>query len=356
MKKLIIGLFVLCQIIGCKESRQYKYVIIDSFPDIRKLHGEIIKTINPLSLSNMIIIDTLMVIINRTDNSLIQVYSTVSYDLLGEFSHSGRGPGEFLSPVFIPQTSCRKDDLIKIFDASGQNITKIKLHESIEKSEYMYDRISFDHSDDNDHYKNVFYYDEEMIFYENVMSDYRISIYNKILESSTYIPYGYPDPGFTISPEQQYHIYASKIIINPVLGRIAAAPVMIGQIELFDFNGNHIVTSVFDDDEDFGKKMSEWHANRIPDLKLYVTDIEAYGDYIYALNVNLPYSQINDMNAPPSEILVFNWDGMPIEKIILDNFVTSVAIDFKHSKIYGFCPYEMDYTIVCYDLSPTVNN
>lgn len=351
MRNLVLWLFALCLLISCNESRQYKFNIIEKYPKVIELDGEIIKSINPLQLSDLTVIDTFLIIISKNNNSYIQVYSTVSHDLLAEFSYKGKGPGEFISPSLIPQTNTTKDNLLRVFDAARQSITEIDVHQSIRKSQYIYDRMEVDNVDAYEFYKTVFYYDKGIFFFESGSNDYRISIFNNSQESCIHIPYCFPDPGFPVQKQHQYGLYKSEVIINPIIERIAAAPLLIGQIDFFDFNGNHIISSVFDDDESFESKMNELYRNRdIPDLKWFISDMDSFFDNIYALNLNTLSSRINDLNLSSSEILVFNWDGIPVKRIILDRFVVSIAVDLKHNKIYGYCPYEMDYTIVCYYL------
>lgn len=351
MKSIFTFFLVFCLLIGCNKSPKYEYIIIEEFPEYDIKQGDIIRSINAPALMDLTIIDTFLVIISKMDNSYIQVYSTVSNELIGEYSSKGKGPGEFISPVLIPQTHYHKNNLLRIYDAAGKSITVINLQKSIEESRYIYHRITMDNDVFNDNYNKVFYHDEATIFYEGGANDSRVSLLNIIDGSVMHIPNGYPDPGFPIQQQHQSYIYSSEVIINPILERIAASPLMIGQIDFFDFNGNHIITSIFDNDKDFDDKMRDLYVNRnVPELKWFIVYMHPFKDHIYALNLDLPSSHIHDLNLSNSEILVFGWDGKPVKKITLDKFVVSFAIDKKHNKIYCFCPYETDNNIICYDL------
>ena len=79
MSNLVLWQFALCLLISCNESRQYKFNIIEKYPKVIELDGEIIKSINSLQLSDFTVIDTFLIIISKNNNSYIQVYSTVSH-------------------------------------------------------------------------------------------------------------------------------------------------------------------------------------------------------------------------------------------------------------------------------------
>ncbi len=101
MKKLlkmykIIYLFIITFFLlifsGCKNQPEENVTYITSFPEKKEVVAKEIKWIEPYMISNMLQIDSLLIICNTKGAHVFQIYNTNTKTLLKECGSFGRGP------------------------------------------------------------------------------------------------------------------------------------------------------------------------------------------------------------------------------------------------------------------------
>ena len=60
---------------------------------------------------------------------------------------------------------------------------------------------------------------------------------------------------------------------------------------------------------------------------------------------------MNQEIRPENEMLIFDWEGLAVDKIHFDRYIQTFALDQRQNKIYGFAPYEESFNLIEYDLS-----
>ncbi len=60
---------------------------------------------------------------------------------------------------------------------------------------------------------------------------------------------------------------------------------------------------------------------------------------------------MNQGKRPDSEMLIFDWEGQAVKKILFDRRISSFAFDTLQKKMYGFDANEENYNIIEFDLS-----
>jgi hypothetical protein len=299
---------------------------------------------------NLLVIDTFLVV-QRREEPFFQIYSTISSKNIGNFGKSGDGPSEFRSPYLTKQIQYDQNGfpIITIYDYGLFRVTQAGILELIKDSELV-------HGQNLNVGRKIlqhFYYKSEDVLWSTVenegrffVQDYRSGQYNVI----AYLP----KPGFNIKEELLYPIYRSAVVVNEKEGLVAAAPLMLGQLDFFELNGNYLRSTFFESSEELealiensDDPMSFW------DAKMYLADMDANGEYIYGLSYDNPYEEARSPDiATNSKILVFDWQGNPVKEVIINDgrFIQSFALDEKNNRVYAYCPNEKEYNLLIYPL------
>jgi hypothetical protein len=180
--------------------------------------------------------------------------------------------------------------------------------------------------------------------------NYRFLIYKDSTNTFQSVPY-IPETKFPIKKRILPLVYRSATFVNRKLGLIASAPILLGELDLFDLNGNLLSSSIFEKRENLFKDLSNLdEKNR--DVKYHIVQLHANENYIYALNYdNYQNDFVKTKKFRNQSILVFDWKGNPVKKYILDKgfFIKSFAIDWNNNKIYGYCPDKNENSIIVYN-------
>lgn len=348
---IIIIINMLILFMGCKEKKDSSCIFV-GFPDPIILQGTPIENIVAYSINDIKVIDTFM-IINKLDKNenIIQVYSTLSKKLLWEGGNKGKGSDEdFLNSSIVLESYSNNYDndvLFNIWDAGRQRITEINITESIRKSafdgkgEALFDSAGI--------IRDVFYIDDSLLIYEPEF--WRFKIKNRKTNELISISYNTSGLDFSIPKRNEYFIFTSRLTVNPSKKKIAAAPYFLGQIDFFDMNGSYSFSSVFERAENLQQALQSENVT-IADAKRYIYRLHSDQNFIYALNGNLHNSTIvNNKKRPDSEMLIFDWEGQPVKKLLFNRRIASFAFDLRQKKMYAFDSNEEHFNIIEFDLS-----
>ena len=336
---------------GCNENNDTTYLYAD-FPAPKKLQGTSIENIVTHRISGITVIDTFLIIINAgKPERIVQVYSTLSKNLLWEGGYRGKGAdNDFLVPTNVRQsflTNNNENALFNIWDVGRQRLTNLNITESIIKSAFISTSEVF--SEDFEMIKKIYYLDDSLMIFEPEL--YRFSIMNKSTNEIINIPYNTSGLSFSTPEKNEYFIFTSALTVNPSLKRIAAAPLLLGQIDFFEINGSYAFSSIFERDKNLQYALQSENVT-IADAKRYINRLQSDQNFIYALNQNVHNNVlVNQEIRPDNEMLIFDWEGLAVDKILFDRYIQTFALDQRQNKIYGFAPYEEHFNIIEYDLS-----
>lgn len=319
---------------GCKQKKNDN-IIVNKFPKTISLSGRPIKEIEVFDNGNVHVlsIDSFL-IVQKTNEKYFQIFSTNTYKLLTEFGSYGKGPGEFSRPELTGQIAYdpfTKNPLVYVYDSQRLLLTFIDIIKCIKNPTYINNQKRIPNVNA---YIDRFFYSNDSIFFAIPEDGGRFLFYNYRSSKIEIKPF-VPEVNFSMSGYLFRHVYRSSCVVNEEKSLIAAAPLLLGEIDFFDLNGNYIKSTIFESTENLKKTLAKGGESLDP--KIQISQLVSVGDLIYGLNNN-------------SKILVFNWSGQPVKEYILDDrFVFSFAIDLAHKRIYGYCPEEKN-TMVVYNL------
>jgi hypothetical protein len=339
--------------ISCKDKK-YSLKLIDMFPTTEHLKGKPIENITLFSKGNvnLISIDSFLVI-QKSEEPFFRIYSTNDYKLLSEFGKEGKGPNEFIYPELLNQTSYDKSNnspIICVYDYTRRNFTRINILNLVKnQTDQIYNNIPIPMYDQ---YFTYFFFRDDNLLIATPEREWRFVIYKDTVQSFVNVPY-LPSVDFSVGEELKAIVYRSASYVNKKIGVMASAPLLLGEIDFFNLEGQYLSSSVFS-----SRKILKYDLENIDKIrgnnpKYFIEEIHANDNYIYALNYD---NYQNDFyvtgNYTNQSILVFDWEGIPIKKYILDkqHFIKSFAIDWKNNRIYGYDSNELNNTIIVYQV------
>ncbi|MEX2567157.1 MAG: hypothetical protein WD431_14535 [Cyclobacteriaceae bacterium] len=105
--------------------------------------------------------------------------------------------------------------------------------------------IQGENLDTGDEYVQHFYYINEDFLWSNTENGGRFSLRDFRSGVSKINPY-LPKPGFKLNEELLDPIYRSAVVVNEKKGLVAAAPMLLGQLDFFEIDGNYLRSTYFE--------------------------------------------------------------------------------------------------------------
>lgn len=316
-----------------------KNIIIDKFPKDTTLFGEKIN-IESIGTNYLIIIDTLLICFKAQGvDNYFDIYSTNTLNKLGACLTIGRGPNEFLSIQYNGQYF--NDSLgIRMWlkDDANLRISLFNLTESIKQEKTIINScIYLDRVQEgygfliNDTLINIDPYPENVFF-----KTYELST-DKLLEPIKMFKNPYPNHSY------QDQIFAMTTTLRPNNKRFASSMIFFNQINIYSSNFKYRKSlSIYTPTPSIKQVLNTPREERI----VYYSLVGSTMKYIYALYINQPNSS---WDTPRKiEIHIFDWDGIPIQKLIIPQNIIYFTIDEKHKQLLGITS---DEEIYKYDIS-----
>lgn len=323
---------VLLILAACSQPQQNeKELFVDRFPETQALSGVILKEIEIPVPKQLIVKDSLLVLLNGMGEHFFSVYDKSNMDLVGEFGKKGDGPLEFYEVDHIRGfTGHDERQSHLILDWNNQRLNFMNLSESIRLNSPIHTskKLPYNLSDT---YRMVYYSDTLTVavpggHYENVGR-------YKILKGDSVKIVGYlPELPFKVHEDNFYPIYANvSSAIHPDKTKFVATAVLLGQYDFFDFEGNHLHSTVIDRDEDLQRAARAPAIFNEP-ITFYLTQLIAKDSYIYSLYTT---TDVKQTSLSKSKIHVLDWEGKPIKEYILDYSLSRFDLDLENHAIYG---------------------
>jgi hypothetical protein len=295
------------------------------------------------------VMDTFLIVQTR-EEKFFKIYSTQTYQLLGEFGMEGDGPSEFRFPYLSKEIWYSGDipTLNQIYDYRLNGHYTVSIPEVLEGGVFERNPMSVTNS-----HINYFYFKNDDYLLSTTDDTGRFFHYDYLTGRSTIIPY-IPKTEFPIVENDDLKlVYRSAVMANEKRNLIAAAPYLLGQIDFFDLKGNYLRTTHFEKSEGLRNALATRKTNsNLFDTKVFIADMDATPDLIYGLSRNNFGKKINNPEIrSPHKILVFNWEGRPVKEFILSDgrYVFSIAVDEKNKRIFAYCPEEEGNNLFVYN-------
>ena len=223
-------------------------------------------------------------------------------------------------------------------DDANLKISLFNLSESIKQEKTIIDScIYLDRVQEgygfliNDTLINIDPYPENVFF-----KTYELST-DKLLEPIKMFKNPYPNHSY------QDQIFAMTTTLRPNNKRFASSMIFFNQINIYSSNfKSRKSLSIYTPTSSIKQVLNTPREERI----VYYSLVGSTMKYIYALYINQPNSS---WDTPRKiEIHIFDWDGIPIQKLIIPQNIIYFTIDEKHKQLLGITS---DEEIYKYDIS-----
>jgi hypothetical protein len=334
--------YILCLLflMGCSGHQEKDPLTCFKSEPVR-LVPTIIPTDEPILYGGLVALmeDTILAIKTLKEDTLLTIINVLNGKTLKRMIRRGNGPGEMIMLKFCEQTNKNQ---LWIYDPNSDKVHFID-HQVI-MTDTLYKTASFQHEIDY-----LFKIDTCFISSGISVKNYRFQIFDsKGNTINTCLNYQKAEK-YKNLPDHVYSTgFQGPYTIHPDNNKFAFATVMSGSIQIFDFVNNVIQPKVdlfFWDpmlEERNGVCLIDYQTKRGFD------GIDSNQQFIYTLYSN---KMLADPDRTCSHLLVFDWNGNPIKRYLLDTPVSAFCINSQGTKLYGIA-FTPDTTIVQYDLQP----
>jgi hypothetical protein len=344
------GLLILLIFISCNNNRvdRNQTIFVKSLKTT-SLIGRNICISNVFEPNSLTVQDSFLIIVDAKSEYCFHIYNTKTFKLVNEFGKRGRGPDEFINPVITSiksENDGYRDDLI-IYDRTRRRLSQINISNKISNPQYKIKSELLPKQMLN--VTNIIYRNDSIALYipYDEGNPGRFSIYNFNKESRTFTPY-LPKLGFKVNPVNLYPIYAtSSSCVNINKNRFVAIPALLSELDFFNLAGEYLHSSVIERCNEIKYAKNEKIIFDMPGVSYYFTNVLSVNDTIYALITGKKYPDFR--NKTTSEIFVFDWDGKPIEKFLLDREIYLFSYDRNNNSFIGYSPNDQEFPFIKYE-------
>lgn len=357
-KKALPQLLLLLFLFSCSEKKKEGITFIDTSSVSVELKGGVPMEINVLGnrASALQIIDTCLIAFNTGKENVFEVYSTNSHNKIGGFGKRGKGPGEFgeyaslTGQITFDETTNRP--IVHVFVLNENKLHYVDLYTSL-KDPNASNKFEMLSGLEGARIVEVIHKEDSLLYFSPILPIQfpaaRMMKYNLIKKTSKPTPF-VPEIDIPIREENKADAYTSVFAVNDKSKKIAAAPIFLGQVDFFDFNGEHIHSTNYNNFEKYRDELAKENIS-MANIKQHIIEMKKGNNAIYALNIDLPYESIRAKSTPGnSKVLKFDWDGKLLKEYVLDQPASSIAIDELHNRLYIFNPYNEDHSVWYYNL------
>jgi hypothetical protein len=327
-----------------------KVIYVNELDSI-KLHGENIRIKGIYRPSSIFILDTFLIIVSLDNEYCLHIFNANTFELIKKYGRKGRGPDEFMDPVLTWQRIADTHDgkTLLIYDSKRRRLSEINIMDLLSdskkgiKSEVLPKEMI--------NVSNIIFVKDSVALFShsNEGNPGRFGLYNFKSHKTAFSPY-LPDLGFKVHPNNFYPLYnTSGACVDLQKQRFVAFPCLLGELDFFDLSGNYFQSTIIERVDEIKNAKYEKLIFETPGVRYYMTDLQSFNDKIYTLCTILIYPDLN--NRPISEIYVFDWDGNPIKKYVLDREIFPFSYDARNNRFIGFSNYDEEYPFISYELN-----
>lgn len=266
----------------------------------------------------------------------LHVFDRESLRRLASYGRSGDGPGEFKDPEQIVTGAATSPDEVWILDGFHQRLTRLSLAGMEAGAEVEPETLPMEGPNAG----SLVRAPEGLWFAAGWIADGRVARYHADRSPDRTILGFPPDaeaPGMTLA-----QAYESRIVVDPAGGRLAAATLLGGVLEIFGYDGAPLARAAVPD---------PFHPSWIQgtsrggkavmsageETRYGFTDLAATRRYLYGL---FSGERVLREGSPwaTHEVQVYTWDGAHVTSLELDRRAQSIIVDASDTWLYATGP------------------
>ncbi len=266
----------------------------------------------------------------------IHVFDVESVNHLASYGRRGDGPGEFKDPEQIVIGASNSTDEVWVLDGVHQRLTRLSLDELEAGAVVAPETFSMDGPNAG----SLVRIPDGRWFAGGWITDGRVARFRADRSYDRTIV-GFPPeaeaPGMTL-----LQAYESRVVADPAGDRLAAATLLAGLLEIFDYDGATIaqaaVPSSFPPAWAQGRSSGGRAVMSVnPDTRYGFTDLVATRRFLYGL---FSGGRVMQEGTPwaTKDVQVFRWDGEYVKTLHLDRAAQTITVDATDTWLYASGP------------------
>ena len=266
----------------------------------------------------------------------VHVFDLESLRRLASFGRRGDGPGEFKDPEQIVTGASNSPDEVWILDGVHQRLTRLSLGELEAGAVVAPQTFSMDGPNAG----SLIRVPDGRWFAGGWITDGRVGRFRADRSYDRTIV-GFPPeaeaPGMTLP-----QAYESRVVADPAGNRLAAATLLAGLLEIFDYDGATIVQAAvpnpFPPSWSQGRSRGGRPVMSVsPETRYGFTDLAATRRFLYGL---FSGGQVMQDGTPwaTKDVQVFGWGGGYVKTLYLDRAAEAIAVDPTDTWLYASGP------------------
>ena len=334
MNKILF--FILIALISSCKHKQFNdsdFFSTQDFVETQRLTGKEVKFDKPLLRPVRIdLVDSTLVFQNINTDKHFQKYNINTRKLINYCIKFGSGPEEMLYPKGIQII----DSIIWICDVSRRKMYAYQKYDFCNNpSPKSIQTINF-----SEQFNQVKWLDDTFVSTVLSPNKQRLSFYQmdgSLLKSSG----NFPEFGEKLTQIETIESFLCNISVSPQNGRICLSYNRTDLIEFYDSSGEFI-KRIHGPDHFFPLVVEEKKGNGVGIRSIDGKTRDAYfspvvtKDHIFLLYSGRFFDSKNmDGLYLVNQILVFDWNGKPLKRYLLDVAIFWFTLDEKQNKIYG---------------------
>lgn len=351
MRKISVCILLALSLCNC-ETKNPLVIEIDQGESKGVLNAGFIGNLDtPLPDWIEVVEDSMILIIDRTNNPAIQLYSLPDFKKIASTGSRGNGPFEFTTPKVEGRSFKEHDSLyVYISDTNAHKLFKLNISRLINGQKGEFKFLADIDPDVSLQYLEIFTTDEKTAIGTSWGNDGRVFLWNIATNKSQYLP-DYPKAKKSLAYDLRGSFFYSYSAYHREKKIMVSAMKIFKEVDFFDHNGRLIKSIYFNDDK---RKEPDLIADGYP----YPAGTKIYFARSYATRQNFYTTCENTIVGGSTlknyELYIFDWEGnykgrWQLEKFNLGHF----AVSEKYKKIYAvnYTDNMEEYPLITYDLS-----
>ena len=327
MKKIIYSaLFI--TLISCQgEEVKEEGVLSSAYAEIDLIPQP--SGIEVLGVPKLKVVGSDLVLLNPKDTTLLKIFDK-KFNLLGGFLALNEFPTELTFPKFSASVFPKEDGIFSVFDIPNSSVLELNYQTEDGSLDWQYDQKKIEALD---------YFPMSILLNTDTLKIYvpevggPLVIENSIENIVRMLKYEF-SLFESISPPNLPYVFQSSQAVNLEKGLIAIAPIMTGELEIYDFSGSLVRSTLYDDHNHDKEKLQTPNFTET-DLRIQAVDILATEKSIYVLSANYTLNRfLTGLSYDESQIFQFNWQGDLQAIYNLNILASSFGVDERAKRFY----------------------
>lgn len=335
MKKLSY-IFIFFFFFSCtNNSPEFEIFEVSDFEKSIKLNSEKINIPpNLYHVLQMVLLDSVLVTVDTKADKIFGVYKANNLEFIGSYVKKGKGPSEEISFDAFIQPALNNTFMYR----SLQSIKFIKFNLKLLKFETQKEILLPGQLLDLSH---PFVLNDSILSGWSVFQESEKEYLCLNLNTKEVSEFGPPYPEIIkdISSKQKASAFSKIITVKPDNNLFASAYDKFKIIRIYSKTGKVLKEIRFKNNNYFSKDILIKNPENInlDKIKLHYQKIKSTNKYIYALYSGKSLSEISNSKKSSfcNEIHVWDWNGNPIAKLILDKNIFSFVVASNNEYIIG---------------------